>query len=1381
MKGNSDRTISLAEDDRARIPFAMIGVLLLVTSSGIVTYLETRPEPEPEVDTQLAMDRASASAQTAVSVGISEAADESATEPLTTTANTPVGRAIADTDTVIGGDEEKYDVFGPYVRLRIYLEAKRNLEGSQQRIDDDTVARASLPDVEYTEEGVEEAIDRVDLTVGRYDSELETGTVRATIDGVEVEVVRNGETIAQREESVTATTGTTVFELHERTSTYEERLQMDFYDSELTSIEGFGQRFGARVYPLAWGKAYTERMHPKSKPVPAASDSTKFAFHSVIENYETEALANSAIYAIQEDVYGAKDPQSTGPMRGAYACMAAKTGEKIYNGKKKAGGSSGGSDSETAESSSSVSDNGDGTKTYTNASGASFTMNAKQFCAATNYLFGDVEGESPSSVQGVVEGQVGGAQSPMEKEDTIPVRLFAEPAYQELTGGTMPTADEMHDQIGEENREDAEENASEATDDADTGDDYETDDYDFDSTEAAENQVDSIYRVEVSADRGAIGRSGGSLPDADEPENHSGWSKTGSSYDVTNREADVDHTELPDGSDGETLHEISITITNEYVEEAEWERTEEECEVVTPGPNETGTETEECYEVTRTESTSSDSKQLTFETSIVVEGDYDPAMLADEKSVANVYSDSGAPESTDNLEPAVDASVERLVNVDANSVEDDLASDLDPESITSSSDLRSQVDGQIDGSTTITSDDMLTASEKEELVTWLEDELGDQHTNVQGISISVKRKELIVGGSPLEPMRDAVDNRIAVEGGSGAYDTPAHVARANLVKQYRDGVHEWMDKFIEKRNDGHEQVSSDQLEDAGGDADEGIDSTLGFAQRSLTYNFDDNSADVDGSELHENVTFEIDASPTYLSRSPVTRATVNDVRPSYAGPESPQDADHAPMALRNQAWLPSPGLPLVPWPSYWYGSINNWDVDVKGEYARFEVTANTSDASSTRSTTYVRQEQPVTLDINDQERTVGTVDPIGFESETNVVVVTPGFTLYPRGSWGPGDRTGTGSKHRLSECTSTWDHAGTDFSPTQVNYADCPNVKNSSSVTFGSTELSAGADGEIEAEHSNVEFGVSGNGLDVDSEDDVEDGPAVDECNADVLESRVGGGRFDNLDLSDDEEEALADRYCTILPTEGHEGETYRGEFVDHLTHSDIGVAKSWAESSIESDVGANREALYYTTDLPEAHEIEEFKPASELNGPSSDWSQANAPSHREGIVTEFETGEEDTFARIYSKDGTITGGFLARPIDVRGKSRERLINDFALWDEAYVGAGGSAWGDYHCLGKVYVDDGATLRVSTTKGFSESTAAWGLEQSVQGGVRQFQYVNDDNMDGSYYADDRWVPLGNINDLNEDRSGDNLMDRWDEAGTGDNLVEGEPCGNEIYRD
>ncbi|MFW6435043.1 MAG: DUF7286 family protein, partial [Halovenus sp.] len=107
------------------------------------------------------------------------------------------------------------------------------------------------------------------------------------------------------------------------------------------------------------------------------------------------------------------------------------------------------------------------------------------------------------------------------------------------------------------------------------------------------------------------------------------------------------------------------------------------------------------------------------------------------------------------------------------------------------------------------------------------------------------------------------------------------------------------------------------------------------------------------------------------------------------------------------------GMPVLPLPSYWIGTANVWDIQVDGEYARFEVTATVGSPDTGGKTTYVREQQTVTREIGGESRTLGTVEPINFSGRSALIVVVP------PGGVGVGDRDDDGP-----DCSPTWPVTG---------------------------------------------------------------------------------------------------------------------------------------------------------------------------------------------------------------------------------------------------------------------------------------------------------------------------------------------------------------------
>lgn len=100
----------LAEDDRGRVPFALVGVLLLVGSASYAATLAHRPPAAERPDAVASMNRVDGTVATAVHRGTKHAARAAARAPVVEPSATTGGRVLNDTNT-----------FRDYLRLRVYL------------------------------------------------------------------------------------------------------------------------------------------------------------------------------------------------------------------------------------------------------------------------------------------------------------------------------------------------------------------------------------------------------------------------------------------------------------------------------------------------------------------------------------------------------------------------------------------------------------------------------------------------------------------------------------------------------------------------------------------------------------------------------------------------------------------------------------------------------------------------------------------------------------------------------------------------------------------------------------------------------------------------------------------------------------------------------------------------------------------------------------------------------------------------------------------------------------------------------------------------------------------------------------------------------------
>lgn len=260
----------LADDDRARVPFALVGVLLLVSSATLGVSLLSEDRRGAELDADAAMDRGNAATQTAIRSAVADASRRAAAEPVVTPADTPYGRVINDSAP-----------FRDYLRIRIYLAVRHRLAAVDERVRS-VRARASLPPV--TNESTLRAAKRR-VSVER-DGE---GRLRVVVENVSLTAARDGRRIAGEERSVRVAVPTPALRLHDRVERYEDRLNRGALDGP-----GFGRRFTARLYAMAWARGYAQY---GGGPI-----------SNVVANRHVELAANGAALETQRSVFGRSDP-----------------------------------------------------------------------------------------------------------------------------------------------------------------------------------------------------------------------------------------------------------------------------------------------------------------------------------------------------------------------------------------------------------------------------------------------------------------------------------------------------------------------------------------------------------------------------------------------------------------------------------------------------------------------------------------------------------------------------------------------------------------------------------------------------------------------------------------------------------------------------------------------------------------------------------------------------------------------------------------------------------------------------------------------------------------------------------------------------------------
>ncbi len=286
--------VRLADDDRARVPFALLGVLLLLGSTAFAATLATRGPGRQSHAVGRAVDRVEAGSSTAIRTAVVNASRWTARNPVTEPANTSAGRVLNDSTPV--RDE---------LRIRIYLAARDALGRTGYR-QSGISANATLPPINSVDD-LRTAKRRV-----RIES-LSNGTrLRVTIRNVTVRVRRadrraatTGEPITEIREPVTVVVSTPIIAARDATERYERRLNRG-----PLAGPGLGRRLTARLYPVAWARGYAQY---SGAPI-----------ENVIANRHVELTTNGGIVATQRAVFGRSDPAARRGLTRATAAIGVK-------------------------------------------------------------------------------------------------------------------------------------------------------------------------------------------------------------------------------------------------------------------------------------------------------------------------------------------------------------------------------------------------------------------------------------------------------------------------------------------------------------------------------------------------------------------------------------------------------------------------------------------------------------------------------------------------------------------------------------------------------------------------------------------------------------------------------------------------------------------------------------------------------------------------------------------------------------------------------------------------------------------------------------------------------------------------------------------------
>ncbi|EMA60975.1 hypothetical protein C470_07866 [Halorubrum distributum JCM 13561] len=283
--GGRSRTFTV--DERARVPFALVGVLLLVTSSAYAAGLAEQGLVGEDRRVERAVERVEADATAALRSAAREAAHDAAAEPVT---RGPEG-------TKPGAEAVREgSAFEDAFRVRLAIAGAEALRAVESDVGGVT-ANASLPAVDSADDLVA-ARERVGVEPAA------NGTAtRVTFEGVATTATRDGRTVVNRTRSRTVTVAVPTLAAHERTERFERRLNRGPVEGP-----GLGRQVTASLYAMAWARGYGQYA---GAPV-----------ENVVANRHVELSTNAGIVRVQRDVFGTSDPDA----RGGVARAAARTG-----------------------------------------------------------------------------------------------------------------------------------------------------------------------------------------------------------------------------------------------------------------------------------------------------------------------------------------------------------------------------------------------------------------------------------------------------------------------------------------------------------------------------------------------------------------------------------------------------------------------------------------------------------------------------------------------------------------------------------------------------------------------------------------------------------------------------------------------------------------------------------------------------------------------------------------------------------------------------------------------------------------------------------------------------------------------------------------------
>lgn len=271
----------LADDERARVPFALVGVVLLVGSATAAAALASHDPAPTATRTDRAADRALTGANAAVAGAARTAVANAVRNPVVTAADSRFGAAIDDSR-----------AFRDALALRVYARAERALRG-QDATAGPVNASVKLPRVQTTADA-ERAVDAVAI------ERLEESVLRVTVSGVRVVVRRDGGVVSRSRRNVSVTVHSPALALQDRVARFERLLDRGALDGP-----GLDRRLTDYLHRVVWLRGPLQY-----GGVPISN---------VLANRHVELMTNRALLGVQRTAFGRADDAGRNAYGRAYA------------------------------------------------------------------------------------------------------------------------------------------------------------------------------------------------------------------------------------------------------------------------------------------------------------------------------------------------------------------------------------------------------------------------------------------------------------------------------------------------------------------------------------------------------------------------------------------------------------------------------------------------------------------------------------------------------------------------------------------------------------------------------------------------------------------------------------------------------------------------------------------------------------------------------------------------------------------------------------------------------------------------------------------------------------------------------------------------------